>query len=261
MTSATGQSSARLGVLDTDTGFLKVLANRLHATGWQHTVLANPVPTDDLVAMRLNVLIVDIAVLGPAGWTYLEKICNRLPTLGVMVCTGRSTVTERVRGLRLGTDDWITKPCHPEELIARAEAVVRRRCRAESVRGETGPLLAGELEIRADLFQVLARGINVELTRREFELIALLAAAAGQVLPREEIYERVWGYTMARGDRSVDVFVRKLRQKLQRASPRWQYVHTHFGIGYRFAPEPLDESAIEAQAEPGPAPRVAAGVS
>ena len=60
------------------------------------------------------------------------------------------------------------------------------------------------------------------------------------MLEREEIYQRVWGYAMARGDRSVDVFVRKLRQKLEKASPEWRYIHTHFGVGYRFAPEPVD---------------------
>jgi DNA-binding response OmpR family regulator len=76
--------------------------------------------------------------------------------------------------------------------------------------------------------------------RREFELIELLASTEGHVLEREEIYPRLWGYTMVRGDRSVDVFVRKLRQKLERASPRWRYIHTHFGVGYRFAGETLD---------------------
>ena len=79
---------------------------------------------------------------------------------------------------------------------------------------------------------------SVELTRREFELIELLARAEGRVLEREEIYQRVRGYAMARGDRSVDVFVRKLRQKLERSSPNWRYIHTHFGIGYRLSPEP-----------------------
>jgi len=75
------------------------------------------------------------------------------------------------------------------------------------------------------------------------------------VLEREEIYERVWGYAMARGDRSVDVFVRKLRQKLEGASPAWRYIHTHFGVGYRFAAEPIEAPVdIEATApEPIPA--------
>jgi DNA-binding response OmpR family regulator len=95
-------------------------------------------------------------------------------------------------------------------------------------------------------------GDSVDLTRREFELIQLLAEAQGQVLQREEIYQRVWGYAMVHGDRSVDVFVRKLRQKLERVSPRWRYIHTHFGIGYRLAAEPLDPPAAE-QPEPSSA--------
>ena len=220
MATTTGQPPVRLGVLDSDTGFLQVLANRLDAAGWQHRVLASPVPIDALISMRFNVLVIDLAVLGPAGWSYVEKVCERLPALGVIVCTGRSSVSQRVRGLRLGADDWVTKPCHPEELIARAEAVARRRRRAEAARVEAGPVRAGELEIRADRFQAFVAGRSVDLTRREFELIQLLADVAGQVLPREEIYQRVWGYAMVHGDRSVDVFVRKLRQKLEKASPK-----------------------------------------
>jgi DNA-binding response OmpR family regulator len=194
-------------------------------------------------------VVLDLAVLGPQAWTYLENLCARLPQLGVVVCTGQSSVAQRVRGLRMGADDWVTKPCHPEELIARVEAVVRRRKRAET-RPTAEPVLVGELEVRADQFQAFVAGGSVDLTRREFELIQLLAAAEGQVLQREEIYERVWGYTMVHGDRSVDVFVRKLRQKLEKASPGWRYIHTHFGIGYRFAAEPADRGVAP---EPQPA--------
>jgi DNA-binding response OmpR family regulator len=147
-----------------------------------------------------------------------------------------------VRGLRLGADDWVTKPCHPEELIARVEAVARRRRLSEAA-AVAPAVVAGEIEIRADQFQAFAHGRSIDLTRREFELIQLLAAADGRVLEREEIYQRVWGYTMAHGDRSVDVFVRKLRSKLQQVSPDWTYIHTHFGVGYRFAAEIADEAA------------------
>jgi len=231
-------------VLDADTGFLQVLSKRLEGAGWQYRVLASPVPLDALVALRLNAIVLDLEVLGPQGWNYLEKLCARLPGLGVIVCTGRSSVAQRVRGLRLGADDWMTKPCHPEELIARVEAVVRRRKRAEA-RVDAGPVIVGEIEIRADQFQAFVGGVSADLTRREFELIQLLADANGQVMQREEIYQRVWGYAMVHGDRSVDVFVRKLRQKLEKVSPGWRYIHTHFGIGYRFAPEP-DEAAVTA---------------
>src|SRR5689334_23439550 len=149
---AAGQATVRLAIIDSDTGFLQVLGKRLEGMGWQYRVLASPVPLDALVSMRLNAVVVDLAVLGPQGWTYLDKLCARLPGLGVIVCTGQSSVAQRVRGLRLGADDWLTKPCHPEELIARVEAVVRRRKRAEA-RDTRGPILAGEVEIRADRFQ------------------------------------------------------------------------------------------------------------
>ena len=82
----------------------------------------------------------------------------------------------------------------------------------------------------------------MDLTRREFEVLQLLAQAEGKVLQREEIYQQVWGYAMAHGDRSVDVFIRKVRQKLEAASPAWNYIHTHFGVGYRFDPEPRAEA-------------------
>jgi DNA-binding response OmpR family regulator len=242
----------RVAVLDADSGFVQVLAKRLETAGYQHRLLASPVPLDALVAMRLNAVVLDLAVLGPAAWSYLEKLCARLPQLGVVVCTGQSSVAQRVRGLRLGADDWVTKPCHPEEVIARAEAVIRRRRRAE-MRTERDAVVAGELEVRADQFQAFVAGRSVDLTRREYELVQLLAEARGKVLPREDIYQRVWGYAMAHGDRSVDVFVRKLRQKLEAASPGWRYIHTHFGIGYRFEPEAQDGAdppAVEAEAAP-----------
>src|SRR3954449_8481397 len=181
---ASARSSVRLAVLDADSGFLQVLTKRLEAVGWQQRVLASPVPLDTVVAMRLNAVVVDLATLGPQGWSYLERLCTTLPGLGVIVCTGPSSaaqrgrgfarlrpaaagqpsVAQRVRGLRLGADDWMTKPCHPEELIARIEAVVRRRKRAEA-RVDTSPVVIGEVEIRGDQFQAFVAGVSVELTR------------------------------------------------------------------------------------------------
>jgi DNA-binding response OmpR family regulator len=192
---------------------------------------------EEFVAMRVNALVVDLALLEQGAWDFLERLSSAVPGLGIVVCTGRSTVAQRVRGLRLGADDWVTKPAHPEEALARVEAVVRRRKRA-TARVDTGPMVSGELEIRADQFQAFAAGRSVDLTRREFEVLQLLADAEGKVLQREEIYQAVWGYAMAHGDRSVDVFVRKVRQKLDIASSGWDYIHTHFGVGYRFDAEP-----------------------
>ncbi len=232
----------RIAVIDNDSGFLQVLDKRLDRLGWEYRTMAGPAPVDEVVAMRLSAIVIDLAILGPQAWEYLERLCQAMPGLGVVVCTGRSSVAQRVRGLRLGADDWLTKPCHPEELIARIESVVRRR-RQVDARNAEAPVEAGELVIRSDHFQAFVDDRSVALTRREFELIELLAAASGRVLEREDIYQRVWGYAMVRGDRSVDVFVRKLRHKLEQASPDWQYIHTHFGVGYRFAAE-LREGAV-----------------
>jgi DNA-binding response OmpR family regulator len=229
------QQTIRLAVIDDDSGFVTVLSKRTEAAGWQQRVLSGAIPPEELVAMKLNALLVDLSVLGDEAWAYLERVCETLPDLGVVVCTGRSTVAQRVRALRLGADDWIGKPCHPEEAIAGIDA---------------GPVVAGELEIRADQFQAFVGGDSLDLTRREFELLQLLAEAKGQVLEREAIYQRVWGYAMAHGDRSVDVFIRKLRQKLEKRSPSWRYIHTHFGVGYRFDPEPVGGAVEIAPAAP-----------
>jgi DNA-binding response OmpR family regulator len=245
----------RLAVIDDDSGFVTVLAKRADAAGWQLRQGRGALPPRDLVAMKLNALLVDPALLGDEGWEYLDRIASMLPDLGLVVCTARSTVAQRVRGLRLGVDDWITKPCHPEEAMARIEAVTRRR-RQGRREFEASPVAAGDLEIRPDRFQAFVGDEPLDLTRREFELLRLLAEERGQVLERETIYQRVWGYAMAHGDRSVDVFIRKLRQKLEKHSPRWSYIHTHFGIGYRFDPEPagiVEEELRPAAADAPPA--------
>ena len=249
----------RVAVLDADTGFVQVLTKRMDRLGWEHRVFAGAVPIDELVAMHAEAVVIDLACLAPHAWEELDRLVHELPGLPVVVATGRTTVVQRVRGLRAGADDWVTKPCHPEEVIARLESVVRRGRRADPSSG--APVTAGELEIRPDHFQAYVQGRSVELTRREFELIQLLAAAEGRVLEREEIYQRVWGYAMARGDRSVDVFVRKLRQKLEKASPGWRYIHTHFGVGYRFAAERDDDDTPAPAPAPDPEPTVSATVS
>ena len=246
-------AAVRLAVVDSDSGFVRVLAKRLGAVGWRAQLISSVPPTEELQSMRLHAIVIDTALLGSDAWSYLEQLCGQPAAPAVVVCTGPSSVAQRVRGLRLGADDWVTKPCHPEEVLARVEAAVRRRRAGELSAQPVEPVVAGELEIRPDMFEAFVGGRAVGLTRREFELLHLLAGAAQRVVPRERVYERVWGYSMAHGDRSVDVFVRKLRKKLEAASPGWIYLHTHFGVGYRFdAQEPEDaegESQGEAQRE------------
>jgi DNA-binding response OmpR family regulator len=225
---------------------MTVLDRRFSALRWDREVLGYAAAPEQVAALRLHALVVNPAL---TGLDYIEWVAGSLPGLALLVCSGPAPVADRVRGLRAGADDWVTKPCHPEELVARIEAVLRRR-RAGEVPVEDATIVAGELAIRPDRFDAYAGDVSASLSRTEYELLHQLAGAGGRVLEREDIYQRVWGYTMARGDRSVDVFVRKLRQKLERISPQWRYVHTHFGVGYRFAAEGPDGVAAGA-ASPG----------
>ena len=235
---ATGReaSTTRIALVDDDTGLVAVIERRFAALHWQLEVLNYAPGPDHLAAMRLHVVVVNPAL---TGLDYVERIGVALPGLAVLVLAGPAPVADRVRGLRAGADDWITKPCHPEELVARIQAVLRRR-RAGELPSDDLTVAAGELTIRPDMFDAYVGEEAAGLSRKEYELLRQLAGAEGRVLEREQIYQRVWGYTMVRGDRSVDVFVRKLRTKLERISPRWRYVHTHFGVGYRFAAERVD---------------------
>ena len=228
-------SPIRVALIDDDSGLLTVLQRRLGALRWEMEVLAFPPDAAQLAALRLHALLVNP---GLTGLDYVERIAGELPGLALIVCSPPTTVSARVRGLRAGADDWVTKPCHPEELLARIQAVLRRR-RTGELPLEEATIEAGELAIRPDRYDAYVGEQGASLSRKEYELLRQLAAADGRVLEREDIYQRVWGYTMARGDRSVDVFVRKLRSKLEQISPGWRYVHTHFGVGYRFAAEPV----------------------
>lgn len=257
-------AAIRVALIDDDSGLVTVLDRRLAALRWERQVLGYAVLPEQLAALRLHVLIVNPAL---TGLDYIGSVASSLPGLALLVCSAPAPVADRVRGLRGGADDWITKPCHPEELVARVEAVLRRRRVGEiPVREET--IVAGELAIRPDRFDAYAGDTPTGLSRKEYELLWQLAAAGGRVLEREDIYQRVWGYTMARGDRSVDVFVRKLRQKLERVSPRCRYVHTHFGVGYRFGAESVDGRSLAADATDSfgsaapawPAPKPLSGV-
>jgi DNA-binding response OmpR family regulator len=221
-----------LVVLSLDTSLVAPLLARAGRLGWRAAHLADPPGVAELRGLRANMVVVDRDRLGPAWETTLGALASACDQAALVVSAGQSSVAERVRGLRLGADDWVTKPCHPEEVLVRCEAALRRvRFQGELV----GHLVAGGLEIRVDRYDAFAGGRAAGLTRREFELLLALARADGAVVERDAVYAQVWGYAMAHGDRSVDVFVRKLRTKLATVSPDWRYVHTQFGVGYRFA--------------------------
>lgn len=226
----------RLAILDRDSGFVAVLLRRMQAVGWHSSLLPARTSMKALADIDADVLIVDLSALGAKRWSWLGKLFQQRPDLRVIVCSPSTSVSQRVLSLRLGAEDWLTKPCHPEELIARVEAITRGARRRPARNLE--PVRIGDVEVRPDQYQAFAAGRSIRLTQREYHMMELLARGGGEIQQREWIYETLWGRTMSRNDRSVDVCVHKLRRKLELASPGWRYIHTHYGIGYRLAAEP-----------------------
>jgi DNA-binding response OmpR family regulator len=194
---------------------------------------------------RPDLVILDLMLPQVDGWRVTEELRREDPRVPVIVCSARTSEFDRVHGLEMGADDYVTKPFSMKELLARVNAHLRR---VESHRQPDGSqtIEVGGLVIDPQQVQAFVDGRPVGLTPREFEVLHALARAEGKPVPRERIYREVWGYEMTRGDRSVDVFVRKVRQKLIAACPEVSYVQTHYGVGYRFEAAPAGSGA-EAQ--------------
>ena len=190
---------------------------------------------------RPDLIILDLMLPEIDGWRVLESVRQEDTRIPVLVCSARTSEHDAVHGLEIGADDYIAKPFRARELVARVKANLRRVQVDRSIQGGTA-LVAGPLTVDPAQFQAYLDGRSVGLTAREFEVLHALAREMGRPLTREEIYRRVWGYERHHGDRSVDVFVRKLRRKLEGAAPATRFIHTHYGVGYTFEARPAAEA-------------------
>ncbi|MEZ6185504.1 MAG: response regulator transcription factor [Planctomycetota bacterium] len=172
-----------------------------------------------------DAIVLDIMLPGRDGLSILTQLRKQRNAVPVILLTARSELDERLEGLGLGADDYLTKPFFLEELIARIHAVVRRLSRDQLSVIQVGPiklnLLSRELELE---------GKAVELTTREFSLLEYLCRSPGKILSRTQIYEKVWGYDFDPRTNLVDVYVGRLRKKLEGAA---EWLETVRGVGYR----------------------------
>lgn len=181
-----------------------------------------------------DLVILDIMLPGMDGIEVCRRLRERRP-LPVIMLTARGEESDRVLGLEVGADDYLTKPFSPRELVARVQAVLRRAGSAGLAGSAGGTVRAGDLEVDLDAHQVRVGGREILLTAREFDLMGFLVTHPRQVFTREDLLERVWGYTF--GDRStVTVHVRRLREKIEADPARPERIVTVWGVGYRFDP-------------------------
>ncbi len=216
-------------VIDDDRNILTVIELYLKKAGY--TVATCATGYEALPAFRSvkpTLVILDVMLPGRDGWSILNDM-RQESTTPVIMLTAKGDPGERVRGLELGADDYIAKPFDPNELIARIKAVLRRFAPAtESERTINLP----DLTISLENYSVTLDGEQLEMPPKEIELLYFLASHSGRVFTREQLLEQVWGFDFFGDSRTVDVHVKRIREKLGERE-NWQ-LRTVWGVGYKF---------------------------
>ena len=186
---------------------------------------------------RPDVCVLDLMLPGADGWKLIETARAEGIGTPIVVVSARGTEHDRVHALELGADDYLVKPFSMRELVARVGAAARRGVRAqEPRRGEA--MQIEELKLDPANVQAYVDGESADLTPTEFRLLYALALERGRVLTRDELLQKVWGRRATHRDRTVDVFVRKLREKVDNRAPTHTFLQTRYGVGYKLDPLP-----------------------
>ena len=220
-------------VVDDDKEIARLLRGYLEQAGYQVTVAHDGEKAMHLLRReRPSLLLLDLMLPDRDGWeiTRIIRSDPALVDLPVIMLTARIEDQDKIIGLELGADDYVTKPFNPREVVARVRAVLRR------AQGQPAPpriIRAGEVTIDLDAHQVAVHGQPISLTPTEFSLLRALAEFPGHALTRMELIENGLGYSYEGLDRTVDSHVKNLRRKLQSAGARTDLIETVFGVGYR----------------------------
>jgi two-component system, OmpR family, response regulator len=228
MRSAPAKTEARLLVVDDEPTILELLAGTLRFAGFD--VLTAVSGTEALrvaATARPDLILLDVMMPDCDGFEVVRRIRSGGPRVPVIFLTARDAVAERVTGLTLGGDDYVTKPFSLDEVLARIRAVLRRS-RGEQERGAR--LVVADLELDEDTHEVWRAGSLVALSPNEFKLLRYLMINAGRVLSKAQILDHVWDYSFDGDGNIIESYVCYLRRKLDRAEPR--LIHTIRGIGY-----------------------------
>ncbi|MBA2536323.1 MAG: response regulator transcription factor [Actinobacteria bacterium] len=184
---------------------------------------------------RPDVCVLDLMLPGVDGWRLIETARSEGIGTPILVVSARGTEHDRVHALEIGADDYLVKPFSMNELIARVRAAARRGVRAQNAeRGD--PIEVEELRIDPLNVQAYVDGQSADLTPTEFRLLYALALERCRVVTRDELLQKIWGRRQTRRDRTVDVFVRKLRDKIEARSSAHTFIQTRYGVGYKFEP-------------------------
>jgi two-component system OmpR family response regulator len=222
----------RILVVDDDAGLRELLLSALRFAGFAVTAAGDvPAALTALESARPDAIVLDVMLPGTDGFDFLRLLRTREPDLPVMFLTARVELDDRVRGLRLGGDDYVTKPFNVVEIAARLEALLRRTRRAEPA---DGVLRCADLELDEARHRVSRGGEPVELSPTEFRLLRYLLVNSGRVVSKAQILDHVWQYDFGGDSGVVERFVSNLRRKIDFGGP--SLIHTVRGFGYSLRP-------------------------
>lgn len=183
-----------------------------------------------------DLVILDVMMPNMDGWQVCQSI-RKTQSVPILMLTALGETKEKVQGLELGADDYLTKPFDPDELIARVHALIRRASTVSSKQMENDVLNFPSLIVDRDGRQVFVHHEQIELTQKEFDLFATLAINSGRVLSREQLIEKIWGYDFEGDARVVDIHIKNIREKLKKSGLTYNPIQTSWGVGYKFDTE------------------------
>jgi two-component system, OmpR family, response regulator ResD len=222
-------------VVDDEPTIAEVVARYLERAGYRTRVAADGLEAIAAAAsQRPDLVVLDLMLPGIDGLEVMRRLREAdRDRIAVILLTAKGEESDRVVGLRLGTDDYVVKPFSPAELVARVDAVLRR---FDTSPAQESSLVMDELEIDPAARRVFVEGTEVQLTQREFDVLLFLARHPGQVFSRNQLMDAIWQYSFYTDTSTVTVHVRRLRSKIESDPSRPRHIQTVWGVGYRFQP-------------------------
>lgn len=226
---------AKILIVDDEQNIVDILKVNLERDGYETLAAYDGVRAVEMaIQHKPDLILLDCMLPKMDGFDVCRKLRMKM-SVPILMLTARSEEIDKVLGLELGADDYITKPFSVREVSARVKAHLRRLTLMDAkLENEQNIYKFGSLEIDTVAYEVRRDGVSVNLTLREFDLVAFLAQHAGQVFSREELLERVWGYGYFGDVRTVDVTVRRTREKIEPDQSSYRYILTKRGVGYYF---------------------------
>lgn len=230
---------AKILIVDDEHNIVDILKANLEREGYQTLAAYDGAQALEMgLNQKPDLILLDCMLPKIDGFDVCRKL-RQQTNIPILMLTAKSEEIDKVLGLELGADDYITKPFSVREVLARVKAQLRRVSLTDLEGDHQKVLTFGDLEIDQEAYEVRRRGEVIELTLREFELVRFLAQNAGQVFSREALLEKVWGYEYFGDVRTVDVTVRRTREKLEPDQHNYRYILTKRGVGYYFDKSPL----------------------